>query len=831
VFHDNPFMVLEYLQGHPLSKLVHRQRLPHARAVELMVPVVRALACAHEHHIVHRDLKPDNVMVTDSGGIKVLDFGIAKMLRGDGPLPIQNGERHSSATAELGKNLANITHAGALMGTMSYMSPEQWGSGAEVDHRTDIWAVGIMLFRMLAGRHPLDPLTGPQLIVTAALEEPMPSLAEVAPDVPQGLADVVDCCLRKDKEERFPDALALLRALEPFLPGRLGRELLVEEGPYAGLSSFQESDADRFFGRSREIAALVNRLRDQPLLAVVGPSGAGKSSFVRAGLVPHLKRSGESWEAFVLRPGRHPLAALASLVAPMVTSSPSVEDDLEAQKKLVQRLREEPGYVGSLLRGRARRERRQILVFVDQFEELYTQVPDAEERRAFTSCLSGIADDATSPTRVVVSLRSDFLDRVSENERFMSELGQGLFFLAPPSREGLRDALVQPAEMAGYRFEAPQIVEQMLEHLQATQGALPLLQFAATRLWEAREPSRKLLTQAAYEAMGGITGALANHADSVLEHLNAQDRALTRDVFQHLVTPERTRALLPVEELCCLSKDPQQVQRLVEQLVQARLLVIHTVGGGDGATVELVHESLLHAWPTLRRWLDEGQEDAGFLEQLRQASRQWQSKGRNRDLLWRGELVEEARRFQRRFRGELPDPQHAFLAAVFAQAEQSTRRKRALLAGAVSFLLLLVAASAVALVVIRNGQQKAERRELEAQHAAEGERRAKEMAERRLTEVQAKELALQNALRQVKAAEEDLSASNRQLQEANTHLEDALRKAKLAQKRARRARRAAERHAEEARRARDKAEELVRREQERIRRLQGQIGTLIQELK
>jgi hypothetical protein len=262
----------------------------------------------------------------------------------------------------------------------------------------------------------------------------MPRLLEMAPGVPAELAAIVDRCLRKHKEERFPDALSLLRALEPFLPGRFTRELRIDESPYAGLSSFQESDADRFFGRSKEIAALVHRLQSQPLVAVVGPSGAGKSSFVRAGLVPVLKRSGEAWESLVIRPGRHPLAALASIIAPLVTSSTTVEEDVQAQSQLVERLHAEPGYVGSVLRSRARRQRRRILLFIDQFEELYTLVPDARERLAFTACLSGIADDATSPIRVVLSIRSDFLDRVTEDERFMAELNQGLFFLTSPRR-------------------------------------------------------------------------------------------------------------------------------------------------------------------------------------------------------------------------------------------------------------------------------------------------------------------------------------------------------------------------------------------------------------
>src|SRR5690606_37432023 len=105
-------------------------------------------------------------------------------------------------------------------------------------------------------------------------------------------------------------------------------------------------------------------------------------------------------------------------------------------------------------------------------------------------------------------------------------LNQGLFFLTTPNREGLRDALVQPAEMAGYGFESRGMVEDMLRHLEATQGALPLLQFAATQLWEQRDTARKLLTQQSYTGMGGIAGALARHADSVLIGLPSQAHAL-----------------------------------------------------------------------------------------------------------------------------------------------------------------------------------------------------------------------------------------------------------------------------------------------------------------
>ena len=828
-FQGSPFMVLEYLQGQPLNKLIDGQRLVSHRAVELLVPVVRALACAHEQGIVHRDLKPENILVTDTGAIKVLDFGIAKLLQ-DPEHPPENAAAarlQAAANAsdlpspsDMSEDPVNLTRRGAIVGTLSYMSPEQWlGSG--IDHRTDIWAIGIMLFRMLAGKHPLAPLSGAQLVVTASLDEPMPRLRDMAPEVPAALASIVDRCLNKDKEQRFADATSLLHALEALLPGRYSRELRIDESPYAGLASFQEDDADRFFGRTREIAALVHRIQEQPLIAVVGPSGAGKSSFVRAGLVPILKRSAENWETIVIRPGRKPLAALAHVLVPLISSSPSLADDLEEQQQLVERLYAEPGYVGAVLRGRARREKRKILLFIDQFEELYTHVADPQERRAFTACLSGIADDATTPIRVVLSLRSDFLDRVPEDERFMGELSQGLFFLTSPNREGLREALLQPAELAGYRFETTEMVDDMLAYLESAQGALPLLQFAATQLWDNRDLARKLLTQESYQNAGGIAGALATHADSVLNELPFQTRTLARSVFLALVTPERTRAIVPLEELRGLTRDAKEIRHLIDHLVQARLLVVQTGGGSTSATVELVHESLLNSWPTLRRWLDEGQEDAAFLEQLRNSTRQWQTKGRDRELLWRGELVEEARRFQRRYRGELPEAQQQFLREVLAQAARTTRRNRMLVVSSIVFLVLLVAASGVALVRIRDAKHEAERQ-------TESALRSEHKARQALAKSEEKEEALKKEQEKTAQARDEAQSALAAERRASEEQARALEEATEARQRASQARRKALLHAKAAKEAQDKAErskqELQRKLEEELKRQRTQTG-------
>ncbi|HUS65221.1 MAG TPA: protein kinase [Kofleriaceae bacterium] len=679
-----PFMVLEYIEGETLRTHMVERRLTPLRAVELMIPVVHALERAHAAGIVHRDLKPDNILLTTTGLVKVLDFGIAKAVAAE-------VDRRSFSESQLGGDL-HLTREGTMVGTLPFMAPEQLGEGPDIDARADLWAVGIILYWMIAGRHPLHPLSEAVLLGSArALERPMPGLAAAAA-VPDALAAAVDACLRKHADDRVGSAAQLSAMLEAILPGRRGRALAEGESPYPGLAAFQEADADRFFGRDRDIARTVARLREQPLVGVVGPSGVGKSSFIAAGLLPALKASGQAWDLVRMRPGRQPLDALARMVQSGTHASGERDPSGDDPVALARQLGSEPGALGRVLRARAQRTGGSTLLFVDQFEELYTLGAGEEERRAFLACLAGVGDDPDSPLRVILSVRSDFLDRAMEDPRLMEALSRGLVFLGPPDRAGLRDALVQPVEMVGYRFESLALIDQMLDDLGAAAGALPLLQFAASKLWDARDLARRLITQASFSSVGGVSGALAAHADEVVTGLSPAERQLARTLFARLVTPERTRAAVDLADLSGQAPGPAVVQRLVDRLVRARLLVVKTTGDDDAvATVEIVHESLIEKWPTLRRWLDETQEDAAFLAQLSTAAKQWETRGRKAGLLWRGEALDEARRWRSRSASELPAREAAFLAAALKQASRATRLKRlaVVLLAAVAVLLLV----------------------------------------------------------------------------------------------------------------------------------------------
>ncbi|MCG8421108.1 MAG: hypothetical protein MJE77_24575, partial [Proteobacteria bacterium] len=232
-------------------------------------------------------------------------------------------------------------------------------------------------------------------------------------------------------------------------------------------------------------------------------------------------------------------------------------------------------------------------------------------------------------------------------------------------------------------------------------------------------------------------------------------------------------------------------QTIVDHLVRARLLVIQTGDAGAGASVEIVHESLIHTWPQLGRWLDENQDDAAFLDQLRTAAKQWQAKGRPNGLLWRGEAMRDAQHFARRYRGQLPEAQRAYLHAVIKLAARSTRRKRWAIAITISFLSLLVAAAAVALVLIHDAEQQTAR---EANRARAAEQQTNAQLARTLAEAEARQKAeqqLQKQLFELEQANRREAVAKTEVQQINRRLRRLLRNEKRSRKKERRLRKQA----------------------------------------
>jgi len=185
------FLTMQLVEGLPLDRLVCQGGLPVEQIIEIAEALADALAAAHEKGIVHRDLKPANVMVTNEGRVKVLDFGLAKDVRG-------------SNVGDATLTSASQTQVGVIMGTPAYMSPEQT-SGRRLDHRTDIFSLGVMLHEMSTGKRPFEGTSSAELI-SAILRDAPPSVTDLRPDLPSDLARIIRRCLEKDPRYRMQTA-------------------------------------------------------------------------------------------------------------------------------------------------------------------------------------------------------------------------------------------------------------------------------------------------------------------------------------------------------------------------------------------------------------------------------------------------------------------------------------------------------------------------------------------------------------------------------------------------------------------------------------------------
>ncbi len=196
------FLTMEYVDGGTLSDAVQQGGMPLDRLLALAIPLTDAVAAAHERGIVHRDLKPSNVMIGRDARVKVLDFGLAKLREAPGPGP---GSVTMAAPAP-------ISVEGVILGTVAYMAPEQ-AEGRSVDHRTDIFALGVMLYEMATGRRPFVGDTTAALIAAILRDMPAP-VTEVNADMPAELARIVRRCLAKDPTRRYQTALDVRTDLE-----------------------------------------------------------------------------------------------------------------------------------------------------------------------------------------------------------------------------------------------------------------------------------------------------------------------------------------------------------------------------------------------------------------------------------------------------------------------------------------------------------------------------------------------------------------------------------------------------------------------------------------
>ena len=486
--------------------------------------------------------------------------------------------------------------------------------------------------------------------------------------VPVGYGGMEYLDAREEHYARAVDDLvmALTRRHSPMKPQVLpsahhAPPILQPRNPYKGLQAFHTEDASDFFGRNRLVQEMMQSVQQlltteqsdvaRPrLLTVIGPSGSGKSSVVMAGLLPQLQQGGlpgsQNWVYLdSMVPGQYPLEALTLALSPKfpTRSLASLREDLKDEGAHGLHL---------LMASLAKRPDAKVILHIDQFEELFTQTSSEDERKHFLDLLLVAITEPHSPVLAILTLRAYFYNRplrYPELGRLIEAHHTEVF---PMEMKDLRDVIEKPAQLPDVQltFEDDLVGDLLFDALGQT-GALPLLEFALDQLFQHRNEQQ--LTSQAYRALGGIKGALANHAESTYLSLPSDEhRRLARSLFLRLIdagarVQDATRRRAALSELTLA--DPEETAMLREGMTtfaKAGLLTTNTIA--SVATVEISHEALINEWTRLATWLQEAHEDIRLQKVIGEDVADWIRHHKPIERLYRGTELAEAQAWSTR---------------------------------------------------------------------------------------------------------------------------------------------------------------------------------------
>jgi WD40 repeat protein len=654
---DGAYLVMRWIQGVDLRTSLRMGRWKPGAINQLFEQITDALSSAHRQGIIHGDIRPENILLDDSGNAHLIDFGISPELFGLRPSTEMEGpDEHSR-----------------------YKSPEQ-KRGVQINEKTDLYSLGMILFEMFAGEPPFAA-------ESKYIEDGSTAAAILAQreDVPVAVDGVIQRATAENPDDRYGNVRELADDLRKALSieRRLPLAHVVSgptelKNPFKGLRPFYEADAADFFGRVALTETLIERLKagkgEDRFLALVGPSGSGKSSVIRAGLIPTLRQGAvegsENWYVIQMLPGEHPLEELETALLRIAVNPP---------ERLLHQMREDERGLSRAIKRSLPDDDSELLLFIDQFEEAFTLVEDEAERTHFLKSITAAVGEAHSRVRVVITLRADYYDRPLLYPEFGELLRTHMETLMPLSPTELERVISGPADRAGVNLE-PGLISEIVADVSDEPGALPLLQYALTELFENREGD--LLTARAYRSIGGVAGALGRSAEGEYIELDEHGKSAAKQLFLRLVTvgesAEETRRRVLQAEVNTLSED---VQEVTEVYGQARLLSFDRDPVTRGPTVEVAHEALLREWPRLTRWLEENRADLRLQRMLAIATGEWRESGNVSSFLLRGSRLDQFEGWAESTNITLTKDEDEFLEASLAKrmerrvAEETRRQK------------------------------------------------------------------------------------------------------------------------------------------------------------
>ena len=470
----------------------------------------------------------------------------------------------------------------------------------------------------------------------------------------------------------------------------------INNSPYLGLAAFKEEDAANFFGREFVTRQLVSTVNKKPFVAVVGASGSGKSSVIFAGLIPQLKQDKKRDCLIVdFRPGNNPFESLAigllqglpqfephpnpllgkerGLKKPHPNPLLGKERGLDLNSKRLTELELEvelrngnkslENFVEPFI---INNQKSHLAIIVDQFEELFTLCSDTDSRHLFIDNLLNLTK--VPGCTVIITLRADFYAEALSYRALADALQDAQVNLAAMDEEELRAAIEKPA--ANYNVSLEEgLSQRLIDAVLESPNHLPLLEFTLTQLWEKQRDG--WLTHQAYEEIGGVETALANHAEAIYAQLIAEKEKV-QQVFIQLVQPSERSA--DIRRLAV--REEVRDWDLVSKLADGRLVVTNRNQVTQVETVEIVHEALIKNWRRLQKWMREDGEFRYWQEQLRVFIKQWEQSEKDDGALLRGKPLIDAEEWLLQRLNQISSVEERFISLSLELRRRERREKK-----------------------------------------------------------------------------------------------------------------------------------------------------------